>query len=99
MNTLIDTSVDFLDGDSNTPFVIKKTQEIPQEWIDGLRAERANSGAKPMGNFHRVASIPTSVYEKWLKEGYDAQNEPLPKTLAKLSSEGLDYFITTDRKI
>lgn len=96
---LIDHNVEFLNGDESSPLLIKKTQELPQEYIDSLRQERAESTARPAGEFHRVASIPTVVWEKWLREGYDAQNEPLAKTLAKLKEEGLDYFITTNKAI
>lgn len=97
--SLIDHQVEFLDGDETNPLLIKKTQELPQEFLDALKAERDASTSKPAGEFHRVASIPTVVYEKWLKEGYDAQKEPIAKTLAKLKAEHLDYFITTNKAI
>lgn len=97
--SLIDHQVEFLDGDETNPLLIKKTQELPQEFLDSLKAERDASTSKPAGEFHRVASIPTVVYEKWLKEGYDAQKEPIAKTLAKLKAEHLDYFITTNKAI
>lgn len=99
MKNIIDHKVEFLDGDENNPLLIKKTQELPQEFLDGLKRERDESTSRPAGEFHRVASIPTIVWEKWLREGYDAQNEPLAKTLAKLKEEGLDYFITTNKAI
>lgn len=97
--SLIDHRVEFLDGDETNPLLIKKTQELPQEFLDSLKAERDASTSKPAGEFHRVASIPTVVYEKWLKDGYDAQKEPIAKTLAKLKAEHLDYFITTNKAI
>lgn len=97
--SLIDHQVEFLNGDETNPLLIKKTQELPQEFLDSLKAERDASTSKPAGEFHRVASIPTVVYEKWLKEGYDAQKEPIAKTLAKLKAEHLDYFITTNKAI
>lgn len=97
--SLIDHQVEFLDGDETNPLLIKKTQELPQEFLDSLKAERDASTSKPAGEFHRVASIPTVVYEKWLKDGYDAQKEPIAKTLAKLKAEHLDYFITTNKAI
>lgn len=98
MTKLIDHKVEFLDGDESNPLLIKKTQELPQEYLDSLKAER-DASYKPAGEFHRVASIPTVVYEKWLREGYDAQQEPIAKTLAKLKAEHLDYFITTNKVI
>lgn len=99
MTKVIDTKVEFLEGEHDAQLVIKKTQDIPQEHIDSLKEARAASTSRKMGDWHRAASIPTSVYEAWLRAGYDAQKEPIAKTLAKLRQEGLDYFITTDRRL
>jgi len=95
---IIDTRFQF-HGAANEPLVIGRTQEIPQEHLDALSEARKASTQAPMGNWHRAASIPESVYLKWLREGYDAQQEPIHKTLAKMKTEGLDYFITTDRRL
>lgn len=94
---LIDSKVDFHDGSHAGRLVIERSQDITTEYLDELKAERDASGSKPMGNFHRFASIPSAVYEKWLREGYDAGKEPARKTLLKLHTEGLDAFITTNR--
>jgi hypothetical protein len=91
-----DIKVDF---DENTDgLLITKTQDIPQEYIDYLKAYRADN-AGLAGEYHRAASIPAIVHEKWLAEGYDCTVEPIRKTLAKLKAEGLDYFITTDKQL
>jgi hypothetical protein len=94
---LIDPNVDFHDGDHDGRLVIQNSQEITQEFLDGLKAERLASTSRPTGEFHRFASIPTAVYEKWLSEGYDPRKEPARKTLLKLHTEGLDAFITTNK--
>lgn len=94
---LIDPTVAFHEGNHDTRLVIQRSQEITPEYLDELKAERADSRSKPMGNFHRFASIPTSVYETWLRSGYDARREPARKTLLKLHTEGLDAFITTNK--
>lgn len=96
---IIDTTVDFHDGDHDGRLVIQRTQEISQDFLDQLKAARNGSTERKIGDWHRAASIPTSVYETWLRQGYDAQKEPIAKTLAKLRLEGLDYFITTERKL
>lgn len=96
---LIDTNVEFLDGDDSNPLVIKKTQEITSDFLDSLKADRDASDNRRMGEFERVASIPVIIHEQWLKQGYDMSKEPLAKTLAKLKTEGLDYFITTNKRI
>lgn len=92
-----DIKVDFADNADG--LLIKKSQDIPQEYIDHLKAYRAESNTAPAGNYHRAASIPIIIHEKWLAEGYDCTKEPIRKTLAKLKAEGLDYFITTDKQL
>jgi hypothetical protein len=99
MTKLIDHTVEFLEGEHDTQLVVKRQQEIPTEHLDSLKEARAASMTRKMGDWHRAASIPTSVYEAWLRQGYDAQKEPIAKTMAKLRQEGLDYFITTDRRL
>lgn len=93
----IDPSIDFEDDVGHKGLLIKHSQEITPEWLDTLKAEKMASTSAPAGEFHRVASIPVVVYEKWLREGYDPTKEPMAKTLAKLSTEGLDHFITTNK--
>jgi len=95
---IIDTRFTF-HGDDKEPLTIQRTQEIPQEHLDQLAEARKASTQGPMGNWHRAASIPESVYLMWLRQGYDATREPIHKTLAKMKAEGLDYFITTDRRL
>jgi len=92
-----DIKVDF--EDNSEGLIITKTQDIPQEHLDYLKAYRAQNSEGRMGDYHRAASIPVVIHEKWLKEGYDCTVEPIKKTLAKLKAEGLDYFITTDRAL
>jgi hypothetical protein len=94
---LIDPKVDFHTRVADGGMVIQHAQEITPEYLDELKAERAESTSKPTGNFHRFASIPTAIYEKWLREGYDARKEPARKTILKLHTEGLDAFITTNK--
>lgn len=99
MTKILETNVDFHDGDHDGRLVIQRSQEVTQNFLDTLKEARNASTSRPMGDWHRVASIPTAVYETWLRQGYDAQKEPIQKTVAKLKLEGLDYFLTTDRKI
>lgn len=94
---LIETKVDFHEQGDN--LIVEKTQDIPTWWLDDLKDARFESKSKPMGEFHRAASIPQAVHELWLSQGYDCTKEPIRKTLAKLKHEGLDAFITTDKQI
>jgi hypothetical protein len=97
MTKIHDIAVGF--DENSEGLVIQKAQEIPQEYIDSLKDQRFESRSRPSGEYHRAASVPVVIVEKWLKEGYDIYNEPVRKTLAKLKAEGLDYFITTDKQL
>lgn len=92
-----DIKLDFEEQGSN--LLITKTQDITDEYIQSLKDARFESKNTRAGEYHRVASIPVILYEKWLAEGYDAMKEPVKKTVAKLKNEGLDYFVTTDKNL
>lgn len=93
---LIDSGVVF---DENTDgLVIQTYQEIPQEFIDSLKDERfENSRSRAKGEYHRVASIPVVVIDKWARGGFDFYTADVKDILARLKREGLDYFITSDK--
>lgn len=95
----INRQTEFLEGDGFSPFAIKSFQEIPQDFLDELRAQKNESSNRPMGEYHKAASIPVVVVEKWLREGYDISKEPIAKTIAKLKAESLDHFITTTKSL
>lgn len=90
-----DIKTDFEEEGSN--LVIAKSQDITDAYLQSLKDARFGSKNQRAGEYHRAASIPVIVHEKWLKEGYDCTKEPIKKTLAKLKLEGLDYFITSDK--
>ena len=96
-NQFIDSGVDF--HENSEGLVIEKYQEIPQSFIDGLRAEKANSKSVREGEMMRVASIPVVVVDKWIAEGFDFQNATAKQILAKLRTENLDAFITTEKQV
>lgn len=93
----IDAGVDF--HENSEGLVIERYQEIPQRFIDDLRAEKANSKSVREGDYMRVASIPVVVVEKWVNEGFDFWNASAKEILAKLRVENLDYFITTEKQV
>ncbi|MBB4039109.1 hypothetical protein GGR34_000744 [Microvirga flocculans] len=90
---------DYAFGENADGLFIEHKQEITQSFLDRLKEARNGSTQGPAGEFHLAASIPTVVYEKWLREGYDVAQEPISKTLAKLRAEHLDYFIATDKRL
>jgi len=96
---LFDKLVDFRDGMHGEGLIIKHTQEIPEEHLDQLRIQKANSISTPMGELHRVCSIPTNLVEQWQREGFDVMKEPVQEVLKRLRKAQLDDFITTNRRI
>lgn len=77
--------------------VVKHEQYIPDEFVSSLRREREDSLSTPAGEFHRVASIPTGVVDKWIKEGFDINVEPIKEILKRLRKEQIDGFITSNK--
>ena len=97
MTKLIDSNTYF---EENTDgLVIQTVQEIPQRFLDKLKEDRFDSKHRRSGEYVRVASIPTVIVDKWLREGYDFHNESVKNIVAKLKMEGLDAFLTTDKQI
>lgn len=96
MSKIIDSNVSF---DENTDgLVIQRYQEIPQKFIDDLKEERfQNSQSRVKTEMHRAASIPTAVIDTWIRQGFDFYNASAKEIIAKLKTDGLDYFITSDK--
>lgn len=78
--------------------LIRKDQEITTDFLDGLKEDRMASKATAK-EYHKVASIPVVVVEKWLREGFDIYREDLKAILKKLRDEDLTAFIATDKRI
>tara|TARA_B110000977_G_scaffold106563_1_gene138876 strand:- start:552 stop:956 length:405 start_codon:yes stop_codon:yes gene_type:complete len=104
--SIIDTTTPFHDVQTNVlrdndenNFTIKHSQHIPQEFLDRVRKQREDSLDHKEKDYMTVASVPVSVHEKWLREGFDMLKEPAFKILARLRQEDLDAFITTKKKV
>lgn len=77
---------------------ILRVQDIPQEFLDGLRDCRHASCAAA-GETHRVASIPHALVEKWQREGFDVLREPIRAIVRRLKAEGYDHFLTSNKAV
>lgn len=96
MQKFIDSDHSF--GENSDGLVIQRFQEIPHAFIDGLKEERfQNSQSRVTNEMHRAASIPIEIVEKWMREGFDIYKEPIAKSIARLKTENLEYFITSDK--
>jgi hypothetical protein len=96
MTKIIDPNVSFDDVDDK--LLIRKDQTITQEFLEGIKEDRLASNSRA-GEYHKVASVPTVVVEKWLREGFDIWRETPQAILKKLRSENLDAFIATTKRI
>jgi hypothetical protein len=94
--TVIEKLVSF-HNDIGGGLIVKHEQHIPDEFISSLRREREDSLSTPAGEYHRVASIPTAIVDKWLKEGFDIYRETVQEILKRLRKEQLDGFITSNK--
>lgn len=97
MQRLLETQVDF--GENSEGLIIQTSQAIPDSFLRDLKEERFESKHRRAGEYHRVASIPVAVVDKWKREGYDFDNAPVREILLKLKAENLEAFITTDKVI
>lgn len=81
---------------------IARHQHIPQAFLDGCKEERDFGFAKgDLPDNMTVARVPVVVVEKWLREGFDifaAENDDRA-IVRRLRAQGLDQFITTNRKV
>jgi len=80
----------------------KHTQDIPQWHLDNLKDQRTNSSQQREGEMMKVASIPTAVIEKWMREGFNVmtdKNITAKEIVNKLKNENLDAFLTTEKSL
>jgi len=92
-SNLIDPTIDFFD-DSDAALVVRQQQDITQEYLDDLK-DKKYSKKRPGAEYHRLASIPTVIVEKWKREGFDIfdQNVKAADIIKRLQREDLTYFI------
>ena len=97
---LLDTLVSFDEDRSSGELIIKREQQIDNDWLSEISKEKVDSLHTPTGDFYRVASIPVAVVDDLLLTyGFDVMNAPVRETLAMLKRYALDKFITTNKRI
>ncbi|MBP13003.1 MAG: hypothetical protein CMA71_05660 [Euryarchaeota archaeon] len=75
------------------------SQNISKAFLDDLKDTRNQTSNVPSGDFLRVASIPTVVAEKWMREGFNLWEASGSEIVKRLKNENLDYFLATDKRI
>ena len=95
--SLVGVQTDFLveGGD----LVRKHTQNISQAFLDDLKGSRNASTAQREKEFMRVASIPTVVVEKWMREGFNIWEVTGQEIVKRLKEQNLDAFMATDKRV
>ena len=88
-------------GEDAGGLFLKRSQEIPQQLLDNIKDQRDNSRKQREGEFMRVASIPTVVVDKWMKEGFNILDPNVngKEIIRRLKAENLDAFLTTEKSI
>jgi hypothetical protein len=79
---------------------IKRTQEITDDFLKDNKELRDASHNKA-GDYHKLASIPTVVVEKWMREGFNIfdKNVTAKEILTRLRTEDLHAFLTSDKRL
>ncbi len=89
---MFDTKSDLVfDGDGIA--AIKRTQEIPEDFLGRLRETR--EAPNRSSEFRMVCSIPVALVETWKAQGFDVMTAPAKDILRRLRAENLDAFITS----
>jgi hypothetical protein len=101
MNEIIyDAEPTFLNSPDG--LIVRKDQEITDEFLADIADKRHNSTSMATGWFHEVAEVPTGVVEIWQAQGFDIvkdRNIKARDIVARLRRDGLDAFITTNKRV
>lgn len=101
IDELVSFEEDHTDPVEGTQLVIKRQQDITESYLDSLK-EQANAPVDRFGNrMARLCSIPTSIVQKWKREGFDIfdKNITAREIIRRLNKESMDSFITTRKSI
>ena len=79
----------------------KHTQAISDDFLTSVKEQRNASKDHREGDFMRVASIPTIVVEKWMREGFNIMSgeHSAAEIVKRLKQENLHAFLTTEKSV
>lgn len=69
-------------------------QAITSEFLDECKSTRMAQAANRKREYNKVASVPTHVFELWLRMGRDAWNATAREVVSWLEQDSLQAFIT-----
>lgn len=97
---VLDSLVSFDNDASTGNLIIKRTQAIPQSFIDRNREIREGNRKTRSGWWLPVASIPTEIADDLKRRlGIDVSTAPFKDVIRVLKQENLDYLILTDKVV
>lgn len=79
--------------------LVFRSQEIPSEFLDGLKSERLASASIREGEFHHVADVPAAVWDLWTCQGLNPNGMSAREIVAKLNADDLGVFVTTSKAL
>jgi hypothetical protein len=76
---------------------LRRTQYVPDEYLEELRMEREDNRTVRAGDLHRVGSVPAIAIEEMHAEGFDYVNAPIEDILLWMRLHGYDEWITSNK--
>ncbi|MCP1937388.1 ABC-type microcin C transport system permease subunit YejB [Bradyrhizobium japonicum] len=97
---VLDTLVSFDEDRATGELIIKREQEIDDDWLSEIRKQKVDSANQKAGDFYHVAAIPVEVVDELMRRyGFDVMTAPVRETLKMLQRYALDDFILTNKRI
>ncbi len=94
---ILDTNVRLV-RNGGDELAVKYEQEITSEFLQECQ-DRFVGTRDPSGNLLCVASIPTGVVDRWMREGFNVFEEPIQASVARLRAENMSKFVLTSKRI
>lgn len=98
---LKDIAVSFDENHSETKpqLIIKREQDIPDNYVSDLKRQKIDPDHKPTGDMLHFARIPTIVIEQMMKDGMDFNRANVKDICEWLKKKQLDAFIVTNKRL
>lgn len=82
-------------------FAFRYDQEIPDEFLTRIKDQRFGMAKSSENDFMEVADVPVAVVDQWKRQGFDIMKEEVTADMIvkRLRSEGLEAFISTNKRV
>ena len=81
--------------------IFRYDQEVTDSFLDRIKKQRSSMSSSRESEYQEVADVPIAVVDKWKREGFDIMRPEVSaaQIVARLRTEGLDAFISTDKRV